>query len=124
MVLGIPWQHGRGGRAATTPAVKAAVIEMADFTGKSTDPDAAFQQALTAVGRMVAKARKRGELTSVVLKLEKNAIYKIRRPVEVTQHESLEINGQGARIVNTTGQSTLHVTCQSTTIRCHSRKES
>jgi hypothetical protein len=101
--------RSRKGRAETGPAAKTTTLEMADFTGKSRDTDAAFEQALATVGKLVTDAKKRGEPTQAILNLEKNAVYKIKRPIEMTQLDWFEINGRGAEIVNTTLQSTLHI---------------
>jgi hypothetical protein len=98
--------------------VRPVVFELADFTSKSGDADAAFEHALAAVGQMATDAKNRGKLPRAVLNLEKNATYKIKRPIEVTQFDSLEINGRGAKIVNTTLQSTLHIrSCSHVTVR-------
>jgi hypothetical protein len=117
-LLSTPFLRGQKSRAEINPAVKPVVLEMADFTSKSGDADAAFEQALAAVGKMMAEAKKRGEPPRAVLHLEKNATYNIKRPIQVAQLDFLEIDGRGAKIVNTTLQSTLHMkSCSHVTVR-------
>src|ERR1700737_1626377 len=76
LLFSTPFLRGQKSRAETNSAVRPVVVEMADFTSKSGDADAAFEQALVAVGKMVTDAKKRGESPRPVLNLEKNAIYK------------------------------------------------
>jgi hypothetical protein len=110
--------RGQKSRAEANSAVRPVVVETADFTSKSEDADAAFEHTLAAVGKMVTDAKKRGELPRPALNLEKNATYKIKRPIQVTQFDSLEINGRGSKIGNTTMQSTLHIkSCSHVTVR-------
>jgi hypothetical protein len=46
LALPIQLQRGRKSRAEAAPAVKIVSFDMAEFTGKSTDADAAFAQAV------------------------------------------------------------------------------
>jgi hypothetical protein len=118
LVRGISFLRGREGRAETGPAIKTAVFDMGDFIDKSADADTAFAQALAAVGKAMAEARKRGEATRALLNLEKHGIYRIKRPIVIAQLDALEIDGRGAEIVNTTLQSTLHIrACSHLTVR-------
>jgi hypothetical protein len=82
---------------------------MAEFTAKTRDPDLAFEQALTSVEKLASEAKTRGAPAPIVLNLEKSAIHKIKRPIEVTQLDSFEINGNGAQLINTALQTTLHI---------------
>lgn len=117
-VLSMSLLRGQRGQAETNPAAKGVVLEMKDFIAKSKDHDTAFEQALASIGKMAAEAKGRGELTRAVLNLQKNTTYRIKRPIEVAQLDSLEIDGHGAEIINTTLQSTLHIkSCSHLTIR-------
>jgi hypothetical protein len=118
LALPIQLQRGRKSRAEAAPAVKIVSFDMAEFTGKSTDADAAFAQALATVGTALADAKKRGEATRAVLNLGKNAVYRIKQQIQLAQLDAFEFNGQGAEIENTTLQSTLHLqSCNHVTIR-------
>jgi hypothetical protein len=117
-VLSMSFLRVKKGQAETNPAAKAVVLDMADFTGKSRDHDTAFEQALASIGKMAAEAKARGELTRAVLNLQRNTTYRIKRPIEVAQLDSLEIDGHSAEIINTMLQSTLHIkSCSHLTIR-------
>jgi hypothetical protein len=116
VALCMPLLRARKSRAEASPSAKTVSFEMADFIAKFKDADAAFAQALA--GNAVSEAKKRGEPAQVALNLESKATYKIKRPIEVSQLESFAINGRGAKIVNTTSQSTLQVqSCSHVTIR-------
>lgn len=118
LALPIQLLRGRKSRAEAAPAAKTISFNMAEFTGKSKDADAAFAQALTTVGTALADAKKHGEATRAVLNLGKNAVYRIKQPIQLAQLDAFEINGQGAELVNTTLQSTLHIqSCNRVTIR-------
>jgi hypothetical protein len=118
LALPIQLLRGRKSRAEAAPAAKTISFNMAEFTGKSKDADAAFAQALTTVGTALADAKKHGEAARAVLNLGKNAVYRIKQPIQLAQLDAFEINGQGAELVNTTLQSTLHIqSCNRVTIR-------
>jgi hypothetical protein len=108
-VASTPFLRGRKSCAETDPAAKVAALEMAEFTGKIKESDVAFEQALVTIDKLVSDAKKRGEPTRAILNLEKNAIYRITRPIQVSQCDALEINGRGAEIINTALQSVLHI---------------
>jgi hypothetical protein len=101
--------RNRTAGAQTSAPAKAITFEMAEFIAKYKDADAAFAQALAAVAKATAEAKERREPPRFVLDLEKHATYRIKRPIEVTQLDTLEINGNGAVIVNTSFQSTLQI---------------
>jgi hypothetical protein len=109
LAFGMRYLSGRRSQAETNPAAKTPVLEMADFTAKFSDPDTAFAQALAAAGKLASEAKQRDQATPIVLNLAKNAIYRIKRPIQVTQLNAFEINGNNAEIVNTTLSSTLHI---------------
>jgi hypothetical protein len=88
-VLSMSFLRVKKGQAETNPTAKPIVLDMADFTGKSRDHDTAFEQALASIGRMATEAKARGELTRAVLNLQKNTTYRIKRPIEVAQLDSL-----------------------------------
>ncbi|HEV2550716.1 MAG TPA: right-handed parallel beta-helix repeat-containing protein [Stellaceae bacterium] len=118
LLLGIPLLRGQNARAQPG-AAKPTVFEMAAFTGKTKDADTAFAEALAAIENAVADAKKHGAAIHPVLNLEKNATYRIKRPIEITRFDGLEIDGRGALIINTsTTQTTLHVhSCSHLVIR-------
>ena len=104
--------------AKPIPAAKPIIVDMAEFTAKTRDPDLAFEQALASVEKLASQAKTRGAPAPSVLNLEKSAIYKIKRPIEVTQFDSFEISGNGAQLINTALQTTLHIrSCGHVTIR-------
>jgi hypothetical protein len=104
------------------PAAEATVFEMTSFSGPGLDADAAFAKALAAIAKSAADASKAGRPAPIVLNLEKNAAYRIKRPVLIKQLSGFELNGNGAELINTALGSTLlisgasHVTIRNLTI--------
>src|SRR5260370_35629905 len=61
------------------PGAPATVFDMANFTAASPDHDAAFTKAVAAISEAAAAANKAGRAAHIVLNLDKNAIYRIKR---------------------------------------------
>jgi hypothetical protein len=68
------------------PGAPATVFDMANFTA-SPDHDAAFAKAVAAISEAAAEANKAGRPAQIVLNLNKNAIYRIKRPI-VLKHSA------------------------------------
>lgn len=96
-----------GSRAQVKPGAAAVAFEMADFTKTAADADAAFAKALAAISKSTNDANKLGKTVHIVFNLEKNATYTIKRPLLLKQLSAFELNGNGARLVNTALGSTL-----------------
>ena len=109
-------------RAQPASIAGPAVFEMANFFGPSADADAAFAKALTAISKAASNAARAGGPIHIVLNLGKNAIYRINHPLAFKELHGFELNGNGARLINTTRGSTLtisgssHVTIRDLTI--------
>ncbi|WP_298276845.1 right-handed parallel beta-helix repeat-containing protein [uncultured Bradyrhizobium sp.] len=106
------------GRAEQVSVPGAASFDMATFTATSGgDADAAFAKALAAIAKAAAEAAKAGP-AHIVLNLEKNASYRIKRPLAFRQLYGFELNGNGAQLINTTRTGTLVVSgCNRLTVR-------
>jgi hypothetical protein len=108
--------------AQPSPGAGATVFAMATFTAASPDHDAAFAKAVAAMTEAAAAANKAGRPAHIVLNLDKNATYRIRRPIVLKQLSDIEIHGNGAQLINTARASTLqisdasHVTIRDLTI--------
>jgi len=95
---------------------------MANFTAASPDHDTAFAKAVAAISEAAAEANKAGRPAHIVLNLDKNAIYRIKRPIVLKQLSGIEIHGNGAQLINAARASTLqisdasHVTIRDLTI--------
>jgi hypothetical protein len=117
-----PLLNGSRSRAQVKAGAAATVFEMADFVKGAADADAAFAKALAAITKSGGEANKAGKPVPIVLNLEKNATYKINQPLLFKQLSDFELNGNEARLVNTTLASTLlisgsnHVTVRDLTI--------
>jgi hypothetical protein len=104
------------------PGAPATVFDMANFTAASPDHDAAFAKAMAAISEAAAEANKAGRPAHIVLNLDKNAIYRIKRPIVLKQLSGIEIHGNGAQLINAARASTLqisdasHVTIRDLTI--------
>jgi hypothetical protein len=104
------------------PGPPATVFDMAKFTAASPDHDAAFAKAVAAISEAAAAANKAGRPVHIVLNLDKNAIYRIKRPIVLKQLSGIEVHGNGAQLINTARASTLqisdasHVTIRDLTI--------
>jgi hypothetical protein len=94
-------------RAQVKPGSGAAVFEIADFAKTVPDADAAFAKALAAISKSASEAIKAGKPVPIILNLEKNATYKIKQPLLLKQLSGFELNGNEARLINTTLGSTL-----------------
>jgi hypothetical protein len=91
------------------PGTPAAVFDMANFTAASPDHDAAFAKAVAAISEAAAEANKAGRPAHIVLNLDKNAIYRIKRPIVLKQVSGIEVHGNGAQLINTARASTLQI---------------
>ena len=105
------------------PGTPATVFDIANFTAASPDHDAAFAKAVAAISEAAAEANKAGRpAPHIVLNLDRNAIYRIKRPIILKQLSSIEVHGNGAQLINTARASTLqisdasHVTIRDLTI--------
>ena len=101
-----PRRRSKAGRSPG-PARRRPFSRMASFTGvqgagASARPDAAFAKDLAAISKSAADADKAGRPVPIVLNLEKNAAYKIKRPLLFKQLSRFELNGNGAQLINTT----------------------
>jgi hypothetical protein len=89
------------------PGAAATVFDMANFIATSPDHDAAFAKALAAISEAAAAANKAGKPAHIVLNFDKQATYRIKRPIALKQLNGVELNGNGAQLINTTRASTL-----------------
>jgi hypothetical protein len=62
---------------------------------------------LAAISKCAADASKAGRPAHIVLSLDKNTVYKIKRPLHFKELNGFELNGNGAQLINTTLGSTL-----------------
>ena len=109
---------GRESRAESLPVPGAASFDMATFSATSGgDADAAFAKALASIAKAAADASKAGPV-HIVLNLEKNASYRIKRPLAFRQLHGFELNGNGAQLINTARSGTLTISgCNRLTVR-------
>jgi hypothetical protein len=104
------------------PGAPATTFDMANFAAASPDHDAAFAKAVAAISEAAAEANKASKPAHIVLNLDKNAMYRIKRPIVLKQLKDIEIHGNGAQLINTGRASTLqisdasHVTIRDLTI--------
>jgi len=104
------------------PGAPTTRFDMANFTAASPDHDAAFAKAVAAISEAAAEANKAGRPAHIVLNLDKNAIYRIKRPIILKQFSGIEVHGNGAQLINTARASALqisdasHVTIRDLTI--------
>jgi hypothetical protein len=105
-------------RAEQATVAGAATFDMATFTATSGgDADAAFAKALAAIAKAAADASKAGPV-HIVLNLEKNASYRIKRPLAFRQLHGFELNGNGAQLINTARSGTFAISgCNRLTVR-------
>ncbi|KJC51008.1 hypothetical protein UP09_02820 [Bradyrhizobium sp. LTSP885] len=109
---------GTESRAEQAPVPGSATFEMATFTATSGgDADAAFAKALAAIAKSAADAGKAGPV-HIVLNLEKNASYRIKRPLAFKQLHGFELNGNGAQLINTARSGSIAISsCNRLTVR-------
>jgi hypothetical protein len=91
------------------PGAPATVFDMASFIAASPDHDAAFAKAVAAISEAATEANKAGRPAHIVLNLDKNAIYRIKRPIVLKQLGGVEVHGNGAQLINTARASTLQI---------------
>jgi hypothetical protein len=91
------------------PGAPATVFDMASFTAASPDHDTAFAKAVAAISQAAAEANKAGRPVHIALNLDKNAIYRIKRPIVLKQLSGIEVHGNGAQVINTARASTLQI---------------
>ena len=100
------------------PAAKTVFLEMKDFVARASGQDEAFALAIAAARKVRGGPPLAGEPIPVVLNLEHGAVYRITRSIEVSGLDAFEIHGQGAKIINTTLQTTLHIqSCRHVVVR-------
>jgi hypothetical protein len=97
---------------AQAPANEA-TFDIASFLAPGVDADTAFAKAIAEVEKAATAAAKGGGPVHMVLNLQKNAIYRIKRPLALKQLDGFELNGNGAQLINTTRDSTLHISSSS-----------
>src|ERR1700756_1593952 len=103
-----------GDRKASAQAVAGALtVEMASFLKGGGDADAAFAKAIAEIEKAATEAAKGGGPVHIVFDLEKNATYRIKRPLAFKQLHGFELNGNGAQLVNATRDSTLTISSSS-----------
>ncbi|KJC59139.1 hypothetical protein UP10_19875 [Bradyrhizobium sp. LTSPM299] len=91
---------GTESRAEQAAVPGSATFEMATFTATSGgDADAAFAKAIAAIAKSAVDAGKAGPV-HIVLNLEKNFSYRIKRPLAFRQLHGFELNGNGAQLIN------------------------
>jgi hypothetical protein len=90
-----------------------ASFDIASFLTAGVDADTAFAKAIADIEKAAAGATKGGGPVHIVLNLQKNATYRIKRPLAFKQLNGFELNGNGAQLVNTTRGSTLQVSSSS-----------
>ena len=95
--------------AQPAPGAGATVFDMAHFTAGSSDHDAAFAKAVAAISEAAAEANKAGRPAHIVLNLDKNGTYRIKHPIVLKQPSGVEINGNGAQLINTARTATLQI---------------
>ena len=88
-------------------------FDIASFLTTGFDADTAFAKAIAEIEKAAAAAAKGGGPVHVVLNLQKNTTYRIKRPLAFKELNGFELNGNGAQLVNTTRDSTLHVSSSS-----------
>src|ERR1700751_271159 len=102
------------GRAARAQGqANEANFEIANFLAPGVDADTAFAKAIAEIEKAAAAAAKGGGPVHVVLNLQKNTTYRIKRPLAFKQLNGFELNGNCAQLINTTRDSTLHVSSSS-----------
>ncbi|MBV9565015.1 MAG: right-handed parallel beta-helix repeat-containing protein [Bradyrhizobium sp.] len=100
-------------RADAQAAPGAATFEMASFLGPGADVDAAFAKAIAAIEKEGGDAAKGGGPIHIAFNLQKNATYRIKRPLAFRKLDGFELNGNGAQLINTTRDSTLQISASS-----------
>lgn len=109
-----------GGESRAEPAAVpgSTTFEMVSFTATSGgDADAAFAKAMAAIAKAAADASKAGPV-HIVLNLEKNASYRIKRPLAFRQLHGFELNGNGAQLINVARCGTIAISgCNRLTVR-------
>jgi hypothetical protein len=100
-------------RAAAQAVPGAVTFDMASFLGPGADVDAAFAKAIAAIEKAAGDAAKGGGPVHIAFNLQKNATYRIKRPLAFRQLDGFEFNGNGAQLVNTTRDSTLQISASS-----------
>jgi hypothetical protein len=106
------------GKASAQGQANEATFDIATYLGPGGDADAAFTSAIADIEKVAAAAAKGGGPVRIVLNLQKNATYRIKRPLTLRQLNGFVLNGNGAQLVNTTRDTTLHVSaCSHVTIR-------
>jgi hypothetical protein len=102
------------GRAARAQGqANEANFEIANFLAPGVDADTAFAKAIAEIEKAAAGAAKGGGPVHIVLNLQKNAAYRIKRPLAFKQLNGFELNGNGAQLINMTRESTLLVSSSS-----------
>ena len=99
----------QAGAQPPSPNAGPIVFNIASFADAGVDADAASAKAIAAVEKAASDASQGGGPVHIVLNLEKNATYRIKRPLAFRQLKGFEFNGNGAQLINTTRGQTLHI---------------
>jgi Right handed beta helix region len=105
--------RSRASRAQPASSTGATVFDMANFFGPGVDADAAFAKAIAAISKAAGDAARAGGPVHIVFNLGKNATYRISHPLAFKEINGLELNGNGAQLINTTRGSTLTISASS-----------
>jgi Right handed beta helix region len=107
-----------GRKVAALPVAGELTLEMASYLKPGTDANAAFAKAIAEIEKATADAAKAGGPVRIVFNLDKNATYRINRPLTFKELHGFELNGNGAQLINTTRGSTLTISgCRRVTLR-------
>ena len=108
------WTLGHTAALAAAPLFKATagwaqpaatVFEMDNYARPGIDADTAFASALAAV----AEAMAAGRPSSAVLRLGRNATYRIRGPLKIEKLDGFILDGNGAQLINTKRTASLSI---------------
>src|SRR5262249_25903316 len=103
-----PFFASQVGAQAASP-LGATVFDIKSFLGAGVDADSAFAKAMAEIEKAAAAAKKGGGPVHVILNLEKGATYRIKRTLTFKDLGGVELNGNGAQLINTTRSQTLHI---------------
>ncbi|MDD3159271.1 hypothetical protein [Anaeromusa sp.] len=91
-------------------SVTSVALELAQFANPGAeDTNLAFEKAIAEAQARAAAAKQEKREIKIVLNLENKKIYKITKPIQVQFVDFLEINGNGATILNTSMKSTFWI---------------
>ena len=106
--LTTPLMSGAG-RAQPASASGATTFEMTNFLTAGVDADAAFAKALAAIAKVANDAAKSSGPVHIALNLGKNTTYRISHPLAFKALHDFELNGNGARLINTSREASMTI---------------